>query len=59
AARAHCQRFFTWYNDEHRDVGHPGRSRAGSVKLTVVRHEALFVRVEVGDLHRPVVVAVG
>ena len=29
------------------------------VMTTVVRHEALFVRVEVGDLRRLAVVAVG
>jgi len=31
----------------------------GTVRTTVVRHEALLVRVEVGDLRRPVVVAAG
>jgi hypothetical protein len=34
-------------------------SAVGTVKRSVVRHEALFVRMEVGDLHRLAVVAVG
>jgi hypothetical protein len=33
--------------------------RRGSVKRTVVRHEALLVRAEVRDLRRLAVVAVG
>ena len=34
-------------------------SLLGGVRWSVVRHEALFVRMEVGDLRRPGVVAVG
>ena len=41
--------------------GNAVRSQAaiGVVKLSVVRHEALFVRVEVRVLHRLAVVAAG
>jgi hypothetical protein len=36
-----------------------GAALAGTVRTFVVRHEALLVRMEVGDLRRSVVVATG